>query len=175
VQLEPVVAAEPAPKQAPLRGPDVVYVPTPQPVVDRMLELANVSEDDLVYDLGCGDGRILITAAKRHKARGYGVDIDPERVEEARSNVEKSGVQKRVKIELGDAFKVDLRKATVVTLYLLPSLNVKLLPQLRALPPGVPVVSHDFEIAGVRPDKVEELQVEGTTHRIYLFTTPLEG
>lgn len=158
-----------------LRDPDVVYVPTPQPVVDRMLELADVSKDDLVYDLGCGDGRIVVTAAKKYGARGYGVDIDPQRVSEARSNVEDQGVEELVTIEHGDAFEVDLENATVVTLYLLPSLNVKLLPQLRALEPGVPVVSHDFAIEGVRPDEVETLEVNGKEHRIYLFTTPLEG
>lgn len=155
------------------REPDVVYVPTPQHVVERMLDLAKVDQDDLVYDLGCGDGRILVTAAAQYGARGYGVDIDPQRVAQARANVKKHGVEKLVTIEQGDAFKVDLRKATVVTLYLLPSLNVKLLPQLRKLRPGVSVVSHDFDIAGVDPDQVETLESGGKTHYIYLFTTPL--
>jgi ribosomal protein L11 methylase PrmA len=109
---------------------DVPYVPTPQPVVDTMLALANVTENDTVYDLGSGDGRIVITAARRHNAHGVGIDLDPLRVQEARANSEKAGVSDRVTFREADLFDVDLREATVVTLYLLPELNEKLRPKL---------------------------------------------
>ena len=113
---------------APLRSPDVIFVPTPQEVVDAMLKLAKVSATDVVYDLGSGDGRIPITAAKTYGARGVGIDIDPQRIKEANENVVKNGVQDKVKIMSADLFTTDISEATVVTLYLLPSLNVKLMP-----------------------------------------------
>jgi SAM-dependent methyltransferase len=158
------------------RAPDVVYVPTPQPVVDKMLDMARVTKKDLIYDLGCGDGRILITAAKRYGARGYGVDLDPDRVDEARANAKKAGVSHLVTIEEGDAFEVDLRPATVVTLYLLPDLNARLLPALRQLRDGARIVTHDYGLEGIdfvsdfmwEPDDEEE-----RAHFVYLYETPL--
>jgi len=160
---------------APPRTPDVLYVPTPEVVVARMLELARVGRDDVVYDLGCGDGRIVILAAQRYGARGLGVDIDPALVAEARSNVAAAGVEKLVRIEQRDIFELDLSPASVVTLYLLPELNVRLLPQLERLKPGSRIVSHDFGIAGVVP--LQELALRpdpaGPQHDIYLFETPL--
>jgi ribosomal protein L11 methylase PrmA len=122
-------------------------------VVDKMLEVAGVGEKDVVYDLGCGDGRILVEAARKYGARGLGIDIDPARVMEARENVRKNGVEQLVRIEQGDLFTVDLSPATVVTLYLLPELNVRLVPQLEKLQNGARIVSHDYDIEGVRHER----------------------
>jgi len=145
------------------------FVPTPQDVVERMLALAGVTKDDVVYDLGCGDGRIVITAAKTFGARGVGIDIDPQRIAEARANAKKAGVEKRVEFRLGDLFEADLHEATVVTLYLLPSLNVKLMPKLRKeLRKGARVVSHDFEMGDWKPDRT--VQVGNAS--VYLWTIP---
>ncbi|MCX7677843.1 MAG: methyltransferase domain-containing protein [Spirochaetes bacterium] len=152
------------------RAPDVVWVPTPQEVVDKMLEMARVKSTDVVYDLGCGDGRIVVTAAKRYGVKAYGFDIDPQRIKDSIENVEKNGVSHLVTIERKDIFTLDLTPATVITLYLLPSLNVKLIPQLKKLPPGCRIVSHDFDMAGVRPKQV----VEVGAHTIYLWETPLQ-
>lgn len=164
-----------APRGAPVRAPDVLYVPTPEAVVDRMLELARVGRDDVVYDLGCGDGRIVIAAARRYGARAVGFDIDPTRVAEARRNVAAAGVEHLVSIEQRDVFELDLTPATVVALYLLPELNVRLLPQLERLRPGSRVVSHDFDIAGVVPSRTLALRPDpaGPAHDIYFFETPL--
>ncbi|MER3414828.1 MAG: hypothetical protein C4297_01250 [Gemmataceae bacterium] len=159
------------------RRPDVIYVPTPQPVVDKMLEIAKVTKDDIVYDLGCGDGRIVVTAAKKYGCKAKGFDIDPERVKESLDNVKKNGVEKLVTIEQKDIFTLDLSEATVVTLYLLPSLNVKLIPQLKKLKPGARIVSHDFDMRGVKPDKVINFTPPGEgqrEHTIYLWTVPLK-
>jgi hypothetical protein len=158
------------------RRPDVIFVPTPQKVVDRMLELAEVKKDDLVYDLGCGDGRIVVTAARKFGCRGVGFDIAAKRVEESLENVTSHGVGNLVRIERADIFTLDLRPADVITLYLLPSLNVKLIPQLDKLRPGVRIVSHDFDMKGVKPDKIitiEDTEDEYGDHTIYLWTTPL--
>jgi SAM-dependent methyltransferase len=151
------------------RPADVPYVPTPQPVVDAMLRLAKVNKNDLVYDLGCGDGRIPITAAKKYGARGVGIDIDPERIQEANENARKAGVSDRVQFRQQDLFKADFSKATVVTLYLLPDINLKLRPQLlKQLKPGTRIVSHAFDMGNWKPQKVQ--QVKGRT--IYLWTVP---
>ena len=159
------------------REPDVIYVPTPQPVVDKMLELAQVTKDDLVYDLGCGDGRIVVTAAKKLGCKAVGYDIARQRIKESRANVEKNNVGHLVRIEQKDIFTLDLSKANVVTLYLLPSLNVKLIPQLEKLKPGSRIVSHDFDMKGVKPDKVVTIEDEDDDygdHTVYLWTTPLK-
>jgi SAM-dependent methyltransferase len=134
------------------RGIDIIYVPTPQKVVDKMLEVAKVTSTDVVYDLGCGDGRIVVTAAKKIGAKGIGFDLDPERVTEARANVEHAGIGALASIRQANVFEVDLTPATVVMLYLLPEINVKLIPQLEKLRPGSRIVSHDFDMAGVTPD-----------------------
>jgi hypothetical protein len=159
------------------RRPDVVYVPTPQVVVDKMLELAKVGKDDLVYDLGCGDGRIVVTAAQKFGCKAIGFDIATERVKESMENVAKAGVGDKVRIEQRDIFTLDLSPASVVTLYLLPSLNVKLIPQLEKLKPGCRIVSHDFDMKGVKPDQVITMDANGDPygdHTIYLWTTPLK-
>lgn len=163
---------------APLPRPMVnaPYVRTSEKIVRRMLELAEVGPDDVVYDLGCGDGRIVVAAAKQFGCRGVGYDIDPERVAEARENVRRNGVEELVQIEQRDIFTLDLSPASVVTLYLLPRLNVKLIPQLEKLAPGSRIVSHDFDMAGVEPDEVVTL--ENDQHDLeavlYLWKTPLK-
>ena len=152
-----------------LRGPDVIFVPTPNDVVSAMLRLAGVSKKDTVYDLGCGDGRIVITAAQKYGARGVGIDIDPDRVKEATENTRKAGVADRVKIVRGDLFEADISPATVVTLYLLTDLNLKLRPKLmKDLKPGTRVVSHAFTMGDWKPEKTED--VGGTT--VYLWRIP---
>jgi protein-L-isoaspartate O-methyltransferase len=158
------------------RKPDVIYVPTPQEVVDKMLEMAKVTKDDLVYDLGCGDGRIVVTAAKKYGCRAFGYDINRRRVRESRENVKKNNVGNLVQIEQKDIFTLDLSDANVITLYLLPSLNVKLIPQLDKLKPGSRIVSHDFAMRGVTPDQRVEFTTseDNTQHTIYLWTTPLK-
>ena len=140
---------------------DVPYVPTPQPVVDKMLQMGNVRRNDVLYDLGCGDGRIVVTAAKRHGARGVGIDIDPARIEEARQNAELAGVQNRVQFRVENLFDADFSRATVVTLYLLPDLNRKLRPQLwRQLKVGTRVVSHAFDMGDEwPPERTERVQI----------------
>jgi SAM-dependent methyltransferase len=158
------------------RTPDVIYVPTPQPIVDKMLELAKVKKTDVVYDLGCGDGRIVVTAAKKYGVKAFGFDIDPQRVAEAKENVIKNQVEHLVTIEQKDIFTLDLTPANVVTLYLLPRLNVKLIPQLEKLKKGSRVVSHDFDMAGVKPVKHLTLKPapDEREHEIYLWHVPLQ-
>jgi SAM-dependent methyltransferase len=178
-QPEPESVADevsPASDAAPTKAPDVIYVPTPQPVVDKMLELARVTKDDLVYDLGCGDGRIVVTAAKRYKAHAIGFDIDPVRVKEARANVKKNKVEHLVTIEQKDIFTLDLSPANVVTLYLLPKLNDRLVPQLEKLAAGSRVVSHDFSITGIVPVRELSLRPSGQEddHEIYFYTIPFQ-
>jgi hypothetical protein len=151
---------------APNRTPDVVYVPTPQPVVDRMLEMAGVGPDDVLYDLGSGDGRIPVTAAKNWGTRGIGVEIHADRVAMARKNAEEAGVADKVTIVHGDMFETDLAPATVISLYLLPSLNMKLRPELQKLKPGTRIVSHNYSMGDWQPD--ETAQVGAST--VYLWT-----
>lgn len=131
---------------------DVSYEPTPQAAVDRMLEMAKVGPGDLVVDLGSGDGRIPITAAKKHGARALGIDLDPRRVKEARDNAEREGVEGTVSFMEGDLFKADLSQATVVTLFLWPSINMRLRPRLLALAPGTRIVSHEHKMGDWLPD-----------------------
>ncbi len=156
-----------AAQQKPLREPDVVFVPTPQEVVDQMLKLANVHAGDVLYDLGCGDGRTVITAAKLG-ARATGIDINPVRIKESEENAAKQGMTGKVTFRLADLFESDFHDATVITLYLLPSLNVKLRPQLWKLKPGTRIVSHDFDMGDWKPEKTVELD----GHTIYMWTVP---
>jgi SAM-dependent methyltransferase len=168
-------ARQKTPRLKKIREPDVIYVPTPQQVVDKMLELVQVKKGDLLYDLGCGDGRIVVTAAKRYGCTAVGYDINPKRVRESLANVKKSNIGHLARIEQKDIFTLDLSKANVITLYLLPSLNVKLIPQLEKLKPGSRIVSHDFDMKGVKPDKVVEITLDNEydKHTVYLWTTPL--
>ena len=147
------------------------FVPTPQEVVDRMLELAEVSETDIVYDIGCGDGRIVITAAVRYGARGVGIDIDPQRIAESRANAERAGVSHLVEFIQQDALTVNVSDATVVTLYLLSSSNVKLRPILTSqLKPGARIVSHAFSMGNWEADQIERFtDTRGNTRTLYLW------
>ena len=156
-------------KPAPQETPDVIFVPTPQEVVDEMLRLADVKPGDVLYDLGSGDGRIPVTAAKRFGVRAVGIDIDPQRIREANENARRNGVTDLVKFRNENLFKADFREATVVTLYLLPDLNEKLRPKLWAeLKPGTRIVSHQFEMGAWQPEK--KIELNGRT--IYLWTIP---
>jgi SAM-dependent methyltransferase len=151
------------------KRPDVIYVPTPQPVVDAMLKLAKVKKGDILYDLGSGDGRIPITAAERYGIRAVGIEVDPQRLAEANANAERAGVTELVTFRKEDLFAADFSEASVVTLYLLPRLNLKLRPRLLSeLEPGTRIVSHDFTMGDWEPEK--ERRVEG--RMIYLWTVP---
>jgi len=153
------------------KAPDAPFVPTPMPVVQRMLELAKVTPDDVVYDLGSGDGRMVITAAQHYGARGVGVEINPVWVRDARRYAEALGVADRVSFRIEDLFTIDLREATVVTLYLLPWMNRKLAPKFVAeLKPGTRIVSHEYGIADWPPDHTEEMIVNGERHVILVWT-----
>jgi len=160
-----------------LRTPDVIFVPTPQDVVDVMLKIAKVTKNDVVYDLGSGDGRIPITAAKTYGARAVGIDIDPDRIRDANENLKMAAaadrtILQRVKFLNQDLFSTDISEATVVTLYLLPSLNLKLLPKLnKELKPGTRVVSHAFDMGPDIKPKMEPVNVNGRT--VYYYTVPI--
>jgi len=166
------VAPHPLLAQAPARTaqqPDVIYVPTPHEVVDDMLRLANVHKGDVLYDLGSGDGRIAIAAAKKFGIKAVGIDIDPQRIREANENAKKAGVTDLVEFRQEDLFKTDIKEATVVTLYLLPDLNVKLRPRLwEELKPGTRIISHQFDMGTWKPEKT--LQSNGRT--VYFWTIP---
>lgn len=155
-----------------LRSPDVVYVPTPPEVVDAMLKVANVRTGDVLYDLGSGDGRIVITAAQKFGVRGTGIDINPERIAEANENAKKANVTDKVRFLNEDLFEAKFNDATVVTLYLLPSLNLKLLPKLLSdLKPGTRIVSHAFDMGTWKPEQT--LNIDGRS--VYFWTIPEKG
>ena len=164
--LVPVASPQAPPVQ---RIPEVPYVPTEIEVVDAMLKLAGVKSTDVVYDLGCGDGRIVVRAARNLGARGVGVDINPDRIREAQANAKRNNVENLVRFEEKDLFDADIHEATVVTLYLLPSVNLRLMPKLlKELKPGTRVVSHSFDMGDWKPEKQES--VDGAI--IYLWTIP---
>ena len=170
-QLVALLAAAPVAAQETKRtqAPDVIFVPTPYEVVEEMLRLAQVKKGDVLYDLGSGDGRIPVTAAKKYGIRAVGVDIDPERIMEAKENARKNGVTGLVQFRQEDLFKTDFHEASVVTLYLLPDLNVKLRPRLLAeLKPGTRIVSHQFDMGTWKPEK--KIELNGRT--VYLWTVP---
>ncbi len=148
---------------------DVPYAPTPMPVVDQMLAMAEVDTNDVVYDLGSGDGRIVIRAAKKYGSRGVGIEIDPERVAEARANAREAGVQDLVEFRQKDLFGADMHEATAVTLYLLPDVNLDLRPLLfEQLQPGTPIVSHGFDMGEWKPDATDTVD----TDTVYRWTIP---
>jgi tRNA G37 N-methylase Trm5 len=155
--------------------PDVIYIPTPQVVVDAMLELAEVKEGDVLYDLGCGDGRIVVTVAKRFGIKAVGVDINPVRIRESRENVERNDVGQLVTIRQEDLFETDLTQASIVTLYLLPNLNLRLRPKLARLKTGTRIVSHSFAMRGARPAKVVKVPISKRESKtLYLWVVPWE-
>ena len=166
------VAAQQATTQQPTRRPDIHWVPTPPAVVDAMLKLADVKPTDVVYDLGCGDGIIVATAAQKYGARAVGIDIDPQRIAEANANAKAAKVTDKVKFVEGDLFEADISEATVVTLYLLTRLNEKLKPKLlKDLKPGTRVVSHAFDMGDWKP---EETASVGSSS-VYLWRIPTSG
>lgn len=155
------------------RRPDVPYVPTHEMVVDEMLEMAEVSGDDVLYDLGSGDGRIPITAAKRFGTRGVGVDINPIRIQEANANAEEAKVTDKVEFIEGDLFEMDLSEATVISLYLLPSVNMKLRPKLLELKPGTRIVSHNYDMGDWEPERTKKIRTpDGYEHYVYFWRVP---
>jgi SAM-dependent methyltransferase len=155
----------------------VAYVATPPDVIERMMKLARVAKDDVVYDLGCGDGRIVVMAAQKYGCRAVGYDLDPLRVREAIENARKNQVAQLVTIEQRDVLKADVRPASIVTLYLGTEINARLIPQLRQLRPGARIVSHDFGLGKIPPDKVVEMTShdDGRKHTLYLWTCPLSA
>ena len=170
-------AIAPAQTPQPRKPLDVPYVPTTEEAVEAMLKLAGVKKTDVVYDLGCGDGRIVIAAAKTFGARGVGIDIDPQRIAEANANAKRAGVEKLVRFEENDLFEASFKDATVVTLFLLSSVNLKLRPKLLAeLKPGTRIVSNTFDMGDWKPER--EITVPNTdddsflSHRLFLWTVP---
>ena len=159
-----------------MRTPDVVYVGTAYDIVSKMLQMARPRKSDLVYDLGCGDARILVLAAQKYGCRGVGYDIDPERVRASKENVARNGVQKLVKIVQADIFTLDLRKADVIPIYLLPEMNRKLLPQLDKLKPGSRVVCHNYDLEEIVADEIVTVisNEDNASHTLTLYTTPLK-
>jgi ubiquinone/menaquinone biosynthesis C-methylase UbiE len=160
---------------APGRKPDVGFVPTPLSAVARMVEMAEIGPGESVYDLGCGDGRIVIAAAKQQKIKAVGVDIDPERVAESRENVRAAGLESSVEIRQADVFDLDLSDADVVFLYLTPRLNARLMPQLRKLKPGARIISYEFDMGNAKPvEVVRERFDRYGEQRIYKWVVPWE-
>ena len=151
---------------------DVPYVPTPDAVVEAMLTMAKVTGDDVLYDLGSGDGRIPITAAQKFGTRGVGIDLNPVRVSEANENAKKAGVTDKVKFIEGDIFEEDFSEATVVTLYLLPGVNLKLRPTIQSMKPGTRVVSHNYDMGDWAPENSRKINVDGTDHYVYFWRVP---
>lgn len=172
-QTDAVTAAPPSATSKPLRSPDVIYVPTPPEVVEAMLKVANVRQGDVLYDLGSGDGRIPITAVQKYNVtRATGIEINPERIEEAERNLKAAGVGDRVRFRNEDLFEANFSDATVVTLYLLPTLNVKLLPKLlKELKPGTRIVSHAFAMGDWKAERT--LDIGGRA--VYFWTIPARG
>ena len=169
-----VVAAAPAAAQTRDDRPlDVPYAPTPESVVTAMLEMANVTPDDVLYDLGSGDGRIVISAATRFGALGVGIELNPKRIREAERNARDANASGRVEFLLGDIFEADISPATVVTLYLLPEINRRLLPKLLSeLRPGTRIVSHNYDLGDWPPERHRTVDVAGTRHDVYLWVVP---
>jgi len=155
---------------------DAPYVSTPEAVVDEMLRLARVGRGDVLYDLGCGDGRIVIAAARDHGASGVGIDIDPARIAEANAGAHRAGVSDRVRFAVQDLFATDFSAASVVSVYLYPELNAKLKPKfLSELKPGARVVSHEFGIGDWAPVDGATVQVDGRRHQVWLYVVPPRG
>ena len=160
----------------PKRVPHSVYVPTPHDVVDKMLELVGVKKEDILYDLGSGDGRIVISAAKKYGCKATGYEIDDDRVAESLENVRKAKIGHLVEIKQEDIFTVDLSPASVITCYLLPQMNKRLIPQFQRMKPGSRIVCHDYSIPGAVAEKsyVVTSNEDGEKHYIYLYTVPLK-
>ena len=172
--------AAPLAASAPTKKPDVIFVPTRPEVVDKLLELAEIKTNDVLYDLGCGDGRIVVAAAKKYGIKAIGVDIDPQRIKESLENVRSNKVAHLVTIKQADIFELDFQEATVVSLYLLPELNVRLMPKLAKLKPGTRIISVDFDMKGAKPRQVVHLEpspeedYSGSQNTLYKWVVPWE-
>lgn len=160
--------------EKPKRPPDVIFVGTPPEVVDEMLKVAGVKKSDVLYDLGCGDGIIVVTASKKIGCKTVGYDIDPQRVKEAKARAKEAKVDDLVTIEEKDIFTLDLTKATVIATYLLDDLNKKLVAQFKQMKDGSRIVTHDYDIPGYKPEKVTKVTVSGREHTVYFYTIPLK-
>ena len=157
------------------RKPDVGFVPTPRGAVERIIEMAELEPGDVVYDLGCGDGRIVVAAARRQRVKAIGVDINPERVAESRENVRAAGLESSIEIRQADIFALDLRDVDVVFLYLTPRLNERLMPQLRQLKPGARIISYEFDMGAAKPvELVREKFDQYGEQKIYKWVVPWE-
>ncbi len=172
----PLVADENADEPIFIQTPDVVYVGTPYDIVSQMLHMADVKKDDIVVDLGCGDARMLVLAAQKYGSRGIGYEIDPVMVRESRKNAEKNKVSDLVEIVQADIFKVDISDADVLPVYLLPEMNLRLVPQFETLKPGSRLVFHNYDLAGYVYDKKIEIisNEDNSRHTLWLYTTPLK-
>ncbi len=173
--ITPLIAEENTEEPVFIQTPDVVYVGTPYDIVSQMLKLAKVKKDDLVVDLGCGDARMLVLAAEKYGSKGIGYEIDPVMVRESRKNAERNNVADLVNIIQEDIFKVDISKADVLPIYLLPEMNLKLVPQFETLKPGSRLVFHNYDLEGYIPDKKIEVisNEDNSKHTLWLYTTPL--
>jgi SAM-dependent methyltransferase len=157
------------------RAPDTHFIATPHEVVEIMVRLADVKETDVVYDLGCGDGRIVIAAAKKARCKAYGFDLDPQMVKISKANVKKETLEAFVTIKQQDIFDLDLTNVSVVALYLFPEINIALIPQLEKMKPGSRIVTHDYGIDGIDPDATAIVYCkDGKSYKIFLYTTPLK-
>jgi SAM-dependent methyltransferase len=174
--VTPIIAEEHIEEPKWIRPADVVYVGTPYDVVSEMLHMAQVNKDDLIIDLGCGDARMLILAAQKYGSRGIGYDIDPDMVRASRRNVEKNSVLDLVQIIQADIYTVDISKADVLPIYLLPEMNLRLLPQFETLKPGSRLIFHNYDLEGFIPDRKAEVvsNEDNSLHTLYLYTTPLK-
>lgn len=153
-----------------------IHVPTPMVIVEKMLEMAGVNKDDLLYDLGCGDGRIVIAAASKYGCKAVGYDIDERKVKQATENVKKQGLEELVEVKHKDIFELNLQKASVITLFLLPEMNIQLLPQLEKLSDGSRIVCHEFALKDIQHDRKVTIttQPDGVPRDVYLYTLPLK-
>jgi len=160
----------------PKQGPDCVYVPTPHDIVEKMLAMAKVKKEDVIYDLGCGDGRIVVQAAKKRGCRGVGFEIVPELAQKARDSAKENGVSHLVTIKEEDLFQADLSEATVLPMYLLPSMLEKLQPKIAKLKAGTRIISHDYRFKDVTPDKEEEIvsKETGAKHLLIYYVLPFK-
>ena len=174
--VTPLTADESTEEPVFIQTPDVVYVGTPYDIVSQMLKLARVKKNDVVVDLGCGDARVLVLAAEKYGSKGIGYEIDPVMVRESRKNVEKNKVSDLVEIIQEDIFKVDISKADVLPVYLLPEMNLKLVPQFETLKPGSRLVFHNYDLEGYIPDKKIEVisNEDNSKHTLWLYTIPLK-
>lgn len=174
--VTPLIAEENSDEPIFIQTPDVVYVGTPYDIVSQMLHMADVKKDDIIVDLGCGDARMLVLAAQKYGTKGIGYEIDPVMVRESRKNAEKNNVSELVEIIQADIFKVDISDTDVLPIYLLPEMNLKLVPQFETLKPGSRLVFHNYDLSGYIHDKKVEIisNEDNSSHTLWLYTTPLK-